>query len=41
VILPADQELFRDDSLSSSSVLDRRLDLPECDIVRLRFKRNS
>ena len=34
---PADQELFREDSRSSSSVLDRRLDRPECDIVKLEF----
>ena len=35
--LPADHELFLEDSLSSSSVLERKLERPECDIVKLKI----
>ena len=35
VYLAAHSELFREDSRSSSSVLERKLDFPECEKVKL------
>ena len=37
VNLGVHNELLREDSRSSSSVLDRKLDLPECETVRLKI----
>ena len=41
VYLAAHNELFREDSRSSSSVLERKLDFPECEKVKLHMNNSA